>query len=66
LCGSSSASPASARSFVTSRPCGTKCFPRPLDLFIFIGVCELLGGVGLILPAMTEVKPKLTPLTAFT
>ena len=23
----------------------------PQDLFIFIGVCEFLGGVGLILPA---------------
>ena len=33
----------------------------PQDLSIFIGVCEFLGGVGLILPAMTGVKPKLTP-----
>ena len=32
-------------------------------LFIFIGVCEFLGGVGLI--AMTGVKPKLTPFAAF-
>jgi len=37
--------------------------PRPL--FVFIGVCEFLGGVGLILPAMTGVKPKLTPIAAF-
>jgi uncharacterized membrane protein YphA (DoxX/SURF4 family) len=37
----------------------------PQSLFIFIGVCELLGGVGLILPAMTGVKPKLTPVAAF-
>jgi uncharacterized membrane protein YphA (DoxX/SURF4 family) len=36
----------------------------PQDLFIFIGVCEFLGGVGLILPAMTGVKPKLTPFAA--
>jgi uncharacterized membrane protein YphA (DoxX/SURF4 family) len=36
----------------------------PRDLFIFIGVCEFLGGVGLILPALTAVKPKLTPLAA--
>src|SRR5271165_2052449 len=36
----------------------------PRDLFIFIGVCEFLGGVGLILPAMTGVKPKLTPIAA--
>jgi hypothetical protein len=37
----------------------------PQDLFIFIGVCEFLGGIGLILPALTGVKPKLTPLAAF-
>jgi hypothetical protein len=34
-------------------------------MFIFIGVCELLGGVGLIVPVMTGVKPKLTPFAAF-
>ena len=32
----------------------------PQPLFVFIGVVEFLGGVGLILPAMTGVKPKLT------
>src|ERR1700722_14910636 len=37
----------------------------PQDLAIFIGVCEFLGGVGLILPAITGVKPKLTPFAAF-
>ena len=37
----------------------------PQALFVFIGVCEFLGGVGLILPAMTGVKPKLAPLAAF-
>jgi uncharacterized membrane protein YphA (DoxX/SURF4 family) len=36
----------------------------PQDLAIFIGVCEFLGGVGLILPAITGVKPKLTPIAA--
>jgi hypothetical protein len=36
----------------------------PQGLFVFIGVCEFLGGVGLILPAMTGVKPTLTPLAA--
>jgi len=36
----------------------------PRGLLIFIGLCEFLGGVGLILPAMTGVKPKLTPLAA--
>ena len=36
----------------------------PQGLAVFIGVSEFLGGVGLILPAMTRVKPKLTPLAA--
>jgi len=36
----------------------------PQDLAIFIGVAEFLGGVGLILPAITGVKPKLTPIAA--
>jgi len=36
----------------------------PQGLFVFIGVCEFLGGVGLILPSMTGVKPKLTPIAA--
>jgi hypothetical protein len=36
----------------------------PQGLFVFIGVCEFLGGVGLILPAMTGVKPKLTSFAA--
>jgi uncharacterized membrane protein YphA (DoxX/SURF4 family) len=37
----------------------------PQSLFVFIGFCEFLGGVGLILPAMTGVKPKLTTFAAF-
>jgi len=36
----------------------------PQNVFVFIGVCEFLGGIGLILPAMTGIKPKLTPLAA--
>ncbi len=36
----------------------------PQGLFVFIGLCEFLGGVGLILPAMTGVKPKLTSFAA--
>jgi hypothetical protein len=36
----------------------------PQALFVFIGLSEFLGGVGLILPAMTRVKPKLTPWAA--
>jgi hypothetical protein len=36
----------------------------PQGLFVFIGACEFLGGIGLILPAMTGVKPKLVPYAA--
>lgn len=37
----------------------------PQGLFVFIGLVEFLGGVGLILPAMTRIKPMLTPLAGF-
>lgn len=30
----------------------------------FIGISELLGGLGLVLPAATRIKPGLTPLAA--
>jgi uncharacterized membrane protein YphA (DoxX/SURF4 family) len=30
----------------------------------FIGVCEVLGGLGLILPWLTHIRPRLTPLAA--
>ena|ERR1043165_2977655 len=30
----------------------------------FIGVCEILGGFGLILPSALRIKPGLTPLAA--
>lgn len=36
----------------------------PQGLFIHIGLCEGLGGLGLILPAITRVAPKLTPIAA--
>ncbi len=43
-------------------------FKWPADvssgLLIFIGICEILGAVGLILPALTGVLPWLTPLAA--
>lgn len=32
------------------------------EMVRFIGVSELLGGIGLLLPAITRVKPVLTPL----
>lgn len=36
----------------------------PLPLLRFIGVVELLGGLGVIVPALSRVKPMLTPLAA--
>jgi hypothetical protein len=36
----------------------------PQGLFVFIGACEFLGGIGLILPPITGVKPKLVPFAA--
>ncbi len=36
----------------------------PQPLLYFIALCELLGGVGLILPAATKILPWLTPLAA--
>lgn len=34
----------------------------PLWLVKFIGLAELAGGLGLILPALTRIQPQLTPL----
>jgi len=30
----------------------------------FIGACEILGALGLLLPSILRIKPKLTPLAA--
>jgi uncharacterized membrane protein YphA (DoxX/SURF4 family) len=44
----------------------TKQMPLPLPgLFLqFIGVAEVLGAVGLILPGLLRIRPGLTPLAA--
>jgi uncharacterized membrane protein YphA (DoxX/SURF4 family) len=36
----------------------------PALLIRFIGVCEVLGALGLLLPRLLRVKPGLTPLAA--
>lgn len=36
----------------------------PLAFLYFIGICECLGALGLILPAATRIRPALTPLAA--
>lgn len=36
----------------------------PQSLFVFIGLSEFLGGVGLILPGLSGIKPRLTSFAA--
>lgn len=36
----------------------------PATLVRFIGACELAGALGLVLPALTRIRPALTPLAA--
>ena len=38
--------------------------PLPGIFVRFIGVCEVLGAVGLILPGLTRIRPELTSLAA--
>jgi uncharacterized membrane protein len=38
--------------------------PLPAAMILFIGTCEVLGGLGLILPGLTGVRRGLTPLAA--
>jgi hypothetical protein len=38
--------------------------PLPGAFIRFIGVCEVLGAAGLILPGLTRIRPELTSLAA--
>ncbi|MEK6288045.1 MAG: DoxX family protein [Acidobacteriota bacterium] len=38
--------------------------PIPVLFLRFIGVCEVLGALGLILPGLLRMRPGLTPLAA--
>lgn len=38
--------------------------PFPLPLTLFIGTAEVLGVIGVLVPALTRIKPMLTPLAA--
>src|SRR5262245_24149026 len=38
--------------------------PLPAAFLRFIGVMEILGGLGLVLPGMLHIRPVLTPLAA--
>ena len=50
--------------FVMSIEDMTQQMPIPGWLLRFIGVCEVLGALGLILPWFTRIRPGLTPLAA--
>jgi hypothetical protein len=38
--------------------------PLPSAFILFIGVAEVLGALGLVLPGLTQIRPGLTPLAA--
>ena len=38
--------------------------PLPILLVRFIGLCEVAGALGLILPGLLRIRPRLTPLAA--
>lgn len=42
----------------------TKGSPLPAWFLLFIGAMEILGGIGLIVPALTGIRPVLTPVAA--
>jgi uncharacterized membrane protein YphA (DoxX/SURF4 family) len=43
----------------------TKQMPSMSGTFLhFIGICELLGGLGMVLPGLLKIKTGLTPLAA--
>jgi hypothetical protein len=42
----------------------TKDIALPAAFLRFIGVAEVLGGLGLILPGLSGIRPQLTPLAA--
>jgi uncharacterized membrane protein YphA (DoxX/SURF4 family) len=42
----------------------TQQIPMPGLFLRFIGVCEVLGGLGLVLPWLLSIRPGLTPLAA--
>ncbi len=43
---------------------GSKMSPFPGEFILFIGVCEVLGACGLVLPWALRVRRGLTPLAA--
>lgn len=52
----------SAQKLVASGQTGVEGLPQ--SLIRFIGICEILGAAGLVLPMLANVTPVLTPLAA--
>ena len=38
--------------------------PLPLALVRFVGLCEVAGALGMVLPGLLRIRPSLTPLAA--
>ncbi len=55
---------AGAMKFVISPEDMTKDIDWPISFLYFIGVAEVLGGFGLILPGITRIQRRLTPIAA--
>ncbi|MEO5814985.1 MAG: DoxX family protein [Gemmatimonadaceae bacterium] len=55
---------AGAMKFVMPATEMTQTSPLPVAFIQFIGVCEVLGGLGLILPGLTRIRTELTWLAA--
>jgi len=55
---------AGAMKFIMSVEEMTQQIAMPGWFLHFIGACEILGGLGLILPWLTRIRPGLTPLAA--
>jgi uncharacterized membrane protein len=53
-----------SRQMAAGRPGMGWVLALPPSLVAFIGICEILGALGLILPPVTGVDPRLVPLAA--
>jgi uncharacterized membrane protein YphA (DoxX/SURF4 family) len=56
--------PPAAAAMIEKRQPDSKPLGLPPSLRTFIGICELLAAVGLILPGLTGILPWLTPLAS--
>lgn len=50
--------------FVMSAEALTASGPLPVGFYHFIGICEILGALGLVLPGALRIRRELTPIAA--